>query len=193
MLCRCGHSANKPFCDGAHVAAGFDGTETASKELYMDGAEVIEGNGITLYDKTDLCIGAEFCDRFGGIWNLTRVTAENAGVSDPAEAADLAKKARAAAVEEALLCPSGRLVMHDVRDGDVALEPTLEPSIALIEDPIYGASAAIWVRGGIPIFDEKGEPYEVRNRVTLCRCGHSENKPFCDGRHYPAEFNDGLV
>ena len=33
----------------------------------------------------------------------------------------------------------------------------------------------------------EGKLYEVRNRVTLCRCGKSTNKPFCDSSHYPEE------
>jgi CDGSH-type Zn-finger protein len=41
----------------------------------------------------------------------------------------------------------------------------------------------IWVRGGIPIESAKDEIYEIRNRVTLCGCGRSSNKPFCDGTH----------
>ena len=34
-----------------------------------------------------------------------------------------------------------------------------------------------------------GETYEVRNRVTLCRCGASMNKPFCDGSHKRTGFS----
>jgi CDGSH-type Zn-finger protein len=35
-----------------------------------------------------------------------------------------------------------------------------------------------------------GFRYEIRNRVTLCRCGASKNKPFCDGTHAAIKFRD---
>lgn len=48
----------------------------------------------------------------------------------------------------------------------------------------------LWVRGGIPVESSDGATYEVRNRVTLCRCGRSSNKPFCDGTHKGVGFRD---
>ena len=175
-LCRCGESKNKPFCDGAHVAAGFEGKRLAPHSRYIDEAEDFQGDGITLLDAPRLCIGARFCDRAGGVWNLTEDSA------DP--------DARKIAISEAELCPSGRLTM--VEDAShSAFEIEYEPSIALIEDPYGKASSAIWVRGGIPIFDEQGEQLDIRNRVTLCRCGKSRDIRFCDGTHYQVRFNDG--
>jgi CDGSH-type Zn-finger protein len=193
-LCRCGHSENKPFCDGAHVAAGFDGTETASKDDFLDAAEVLRGTDLTMYDNKSFCIGAGYCHGIGSAWALSQVDGNtDVGIDDKAEAQAFVEKAHEIAILEVAECPSGRLVLERTKTGEV-IEPDFgQPSIALIEDTSRGISAALWVRGGIPIFDEAGEAYEVRNRVTLCRCGQSSNKPFCDGRHYEAGFSDNLL
>jgi hypothetical protein len=64
------------------------------------------------------------------------------------------------------------------------IEPMFEPPIGVVLDSHTGLDGALWVRGGIPIESADGKKYEVRNRVTLCRCGKSENKPFCDSRTF---------
>ncbi|MCL2379315.1 MAG: CDGSH iron-sulfur domain-containing protein [Coriobacteriia bacterium] len=196
MLCRCGKSKNKPYCDGTHAAIGFDGYETATMQPYERDAEVIQGDGIALHDNQSFCVGAEFCDRLGGVWNLVQATVENVGERNPEKATQVVQKAQKIATEQACNCPSGRLVMHKTLDdgSELIIEPDFgEPNIVLIEDVDYGASGAIWVRGKIPIYSADGNPYEVRNRMTLCRCGASSNKPFCNGAHYSINFDDGLV
>jgi CDGSH-type Zn-finger protein len=37
-----------------------------------------------------------------------------------------------------------------------------------------------------------GYVYESRARMTLCRCGNSQNKPFCDGTHAAIGFRDAF-
>jgi hypothetical protein len=69
------------------------------------------------------------------------------------------------------------------RETNKPIEPEFAPSIGLIEDTAKQVRGPIWARGGITVVSADGEPYEVRNRVTLCRCGRSNNKPFCDGSH----------
>lgn len=171
-LCRCGQSRNKPFCDGTHMRVDFDGTETASRKPYLKQAKEINGPALKLTDAEILCASARFCHRAGGIWNLV-------------PRSDNPKDGKTAA-EEARRCPSGRLVVWDRKTGKPD-EPKLERSIGLIEDPPIGVSGPIWVRGGIPIESADGKTYEIRNRVTLCRCGKSSNKPFCDSSHYSEE------
>jgi CDGSH-type Zn-finger protein len=167
-LCRCGRSENKPFCDQSHLTAAFDGTETASRAPYLDQAKTFDGPVMDLTDAEELCASARFCDPEGGIWDLIGKT------DDP--------QTRATVTREAGHCPSGRLVAR-LRATGSAVEPDFEPSIGLIEDTARKRRGPIWVRGGVPIVSADGETYEVRNRVALCRCGRSGNKPFCDGSH----------
>ena len=169
-LCRCGQSKNKPFCDGTHIRISFDGTETADQEPYTSQVKEIDGPTLKLNDAEILCASARFCHRAGGIWNLVPQSSN--------------EEARRIAVEEACDCPSGRLVVCDKKTGR-KFEPEMERSIGLIEDPQLQCNGPIWVRGGIPIISADGKIYEVRNRVTLCRCGKSSNKPFCDSSHFP--------
>lgn len=174
-LCRCGCSQTKPFCDGSHDACGFKGDETAAHDPYFESATCIDGPGVRLRDVRALCAEARFCDREGGLWNLVK-RADEPGVRELIE--DMAGK-----------CPSGRYVACDF-GADEPVEPLFEPSIGLVEDPQLGVAGPLWVRGGIAVIGADGSAYEVRNRMTLCRCGSSKNKPFCDGSHIGAGFSD---
>jgi CDGSH-type Zn-finger protein len=175
-LCRCGQSANKPFCDGTHLVVAFDGTETASMAPYLEQADVFEGPTTDLTDAQPFCAGARFCDPDGAIWNLIEQT----------DSVDAQEKVK----HQSGHCPSGRLVVWD-KTTRKPYEPVFEPSLGLVQDPVAGVSGPIWVRGEIPIVSADGQAYEIRNRVTLCRCGASANKPYCDGSHITIRFRDG--
>ena len=173
-LCRCGQSGNKPFCDSTHKKVHFDGTETAGREPYREQAEVMQGPSMSLTDAENLCAFARFCDPNGKVWKLVKT-------DDPT--------ARRHFVKQTGDCPSGRLVAWDNETGE-PIEPKLDPSIALVEDPAQECAGPIWVRGALQIIGSDGFEYELRNRVTLCRCGASQNKPFCDGSHASIKFRD---
>jgi len=175
-LCRCGKTKTPPFCDGSHIKANFDGTETASKKKYDEMAVKYEGAELVLKDVDELCALGRFCERAGNVWNLT--TQKND------------KESIATAIKEACDCPSGRLVMVEKKTGQ-EIEPTLEPSIGVVEDEPGEVSGPYWVKGGVQIESESGQKYEKRNRCTICRCGKSENKPFCDGTHYEINYKIG--
>jgi len=172
-LCRCGHSHSKPFCDGTHKKVGFDGTETASRAPYREQAQLTEGPVLALSDAQPLCAFARFCDPNGQVWSQVERTDE--------------AQVRAMFIRQVNNCPAGRLVAWDRATGK-PIEHALPVSIGLIEDPAEGASGPLWLRGGIPVASADGFTYEVRNRVTLCRCGASKNKPFCDGSHAAIKF-----
>jgi CDGSH-type Zn-finger protein len=176
-LCRCGHSEQKPFCDGSHAKVGFEGEETASRTPYIEAAQLFEGPEMLLADSESLCAFGRFCDPKGQVWTQVMET------DKPAIRADF--------VRQVGNCPAGRLVAWDKKTGK-PLEPELPLSIGLVEDPEQRCSGPLWLRGGIEVVAADGGKYELRNRVTLCRCGASKNKPFCDGSHAAVKFRDGL-
>ncbi|MGH9252103.1 MAG: CDGSH iron-sulfur domain-containing protein, partial [Acidimicrobiales bacterium] len=87
-------------------------------------------------------------------------------------------------------CPSGALSLAvDEHDGRSEVDQDREPAIEVSKDGPYRIS------GAIPLLDAQRNPVP-RNvgasleHYSLCRCGHSQNKPFCSGMHWYVEFHD---
>jgi len=173
-LCRCGKTKTPPFCDGSHLKSGFNGKETASREKFETGAKKIKGPSLDLLDNEPLCAKARFCYSYNeDVWDLTR-EADKEGE-------------RKNVIKRTHNCSAGRLVVRN-KDSHTDIEPGLAEEISLTEDPSRDVSGPLWVKGGVEIESEDGYKYEKRNRVTLCRCGNSKNKPFCDGSHIRCQY-----
>jgi CDGSH-type Zn-finger protein len=172
VLCRCGGSAAKPYCDGTHLANAFDGTETAPTSRYDERAKSYQGTGFTLQDDRGICEHARFCTHAATtVWKMVK-----SGATE-----DSLTRAQVLAIAEH--CPSGALTIRLDGDDD-DLEPDLPVGIGVVDDGPY------FVTGGVGVTRSDGEPFETRNRVTLCRCGGSQIKPLCDGTHRTNGFRD---
>ena len=166
LLCRCGDSSGKPFCDASH-AGTFAPTDSASGS-YDERATDLGGAGITVRDDRSICVHAGFCGtRVTNVWKEVANTDEST--------------VRAQVISMVERCPSGALTFRF--DGE-DVEPLLAAAIGVIDD------GPLWVTGRIPITNSDGTTVEIRNRVTLCRCGASGNKPLCDGSHKEVGFTD---
>ncbi len=171
-LCRCGGSSNKPFCDGTHTGNGFDGTETAPAGGYASRARVMPGTGITVADDRSICEHAGFCgNRQANVWDMLG----GSGTEDSITRAQVM-----AMVER---CPSGALTYRLEPDG-ADVEPDLRREIGVVDD------GPLFLSGSVRVERADGTVQETRNRVTLCRCGASKNKPLCDGSHRDIGFRD---
>lgn len=169
-LCRCGQSGSKPYCDGSHNSAAFDGTETAPREGFTDRAEITSGTEMELLDDESLCTHAGYCVTKGNnVWKMVGQT------DDP--------QVRERFETMVGHCPSGRIAYRSVGEDDLT-EPDLPNQIGVADNGPYV------VTGGVEIHGADGEAYEVRNRVSLCRCGASGNLPFCDATHTDIGFTD---
>lgn len=171
-LCRCGYSATKPFCDGAHGPYHFTGE--ARIDIAATRARAYTGQTVTVRYNEAICAHVGDCTRgLPGVFDTTR---------RPWIAPDGADPERVIAAVRS--CPSGALSY-----ATTAVEPTTEadrePKITVLKD------GPLAVDGGVEL--ESGVRAEAasRDRYTLCRCGASRAMPFCDGSHTTVGFRDG--
>lgn len=170
-LCRCGGSANKPFCDGTHTRISFDGRKLDDR--VPDRRDNYAAGRLTIHDNRGICAHAGFCS--AALPAVFRTHDEP--FIDPT-AADID-----AIVAQVKHCPSGALSYSIDREEyrDLARAPT----ITISADGPYYVTGGIQLIGGDP-----GAEGASTEHYALCRCGGSKNKPFCDGTHWYNSFHD---
>lgn len=164
-LCRCGQTGNAPFCDGSHNREGFDGTCAARGE--GDKAVVVwEGRNIKTFYNPNVCMHVLYCKPL-----KTLRKAELDG--DDGAAETIAKVV--------MTCPSGALT-YEAKDPEKVPAPEVPATCDV--DVQRGGEVRIKVPFEINAALHEGQPTD---RATLCRCGLSANKPWCDGKHRERE------
>ena len=174
-LCRCGGSANKPFCDGTHQKNGFSGAKLA--ERGTDQRQSYEGKNITIHDNRSICAHAGHCTE--GLAAVFKYGSE--------PWIDASSAAAEAIIETIRRCPSGALsyTLEGIQGEEQSPEQPQEPSITVTQDGPYA------VEGAAHLVEQSWAQGASIQHFTLCRCGASKNKPFCDGTHGSIGFKDG--
>lgn len=167
-LCRCGGSNKKPFCDGTHKKIGFSGKREVSG---AHGSTIAyAGREITIHDNRSVCAHIGNCTDHSP--DVFRMKTEpwidpNGGPRDKT----------AATIRT---CPSGALgyTIGGQREPAAASEPGID---VLKDGPYFVSGGAVLKADPAPLNSE---------HYTLCRCGASKNKPYCDGSHWERKFKD---
>ena len=169
-LCRCGGSKNKPYCDGSHKHNGFSDAREADgsddRRLSYVGAR------ITIHDNRGICAHAGYCtDNLKSVFRM----GEEPWIDPDGASAE-------AIVDVIKQCPSGAL-SYSI-DGEEFRHPEREAKIRVLKNGPYMVS-------GVALAEHELGDGVSEGRYTLCRCGASKNKPFCDGSHWDIGFDDG--
>ena len=166
-LCRCGASKNKPFCDGEHLNIEFSSEELDNQ--IEDKRDSYQGKSITIHDNRRICAHAGYCtDELSSVFHFKQEQAIDPESATVKEIIAIIKK-----------CPSGALSYSINNEEQIESE---EVGIFIAPNGPYVVS------GDCELLDTKWCEGALHNKYTLCRCGGSKNKPFCDGTHSKIEF-----
>lgn len=130
---------------------------------------------ITIQWKPALCIHSTLCWRGEG--GLPQVFNPRERPWIKPEAAD-----SATIIAHVAKCPSGALSYYA---NNAVAEPTLEIAETIVESLPNGP---LLVYGNIRIKDAAGTETQKNKVTAFCRCGASNNKPYCDGSHTKISF-----
>ena len=175
-----GQSAIKPFCDGTHANIGF--SDAKDPERVPGKRDTYVGQQVTIFDNRGICQHSGFCT--GRLATVFRLHDEPFVAPSGGRMDEIIRAVRD--------CPSGALSYAlDGEEARAAVDHhgTRKPMIAVSKDGPYRVTGDIPLiaHDGIDIVREEGASGE---HYALCRCGHSQNKPFCSGMHWYAEFRD---
>jgi CDGSH-type Zn-finger protein/truncated hemoglobin YjbI len=179
-LCRCGGSSIKPQCDGSCASNGFN--DLKDPQRVPDRRDTHHGQQVTILDNRGICQHSGFCtDRLASAFRTGTepFVAPSGGRMD-----EIIRAVRD--------CPSGALSY--AIDGAEAREQvdwngTRQPAIEVTKDGPYRVIGRVSLIGADGTPEPRGQGASLEH-YALCRCGHSQNKPFCSGMHWYVGFRD---
>jgi CDGSH-type Zn-finger protein len=192
-LCRCGASNNKPFCDGTHATIGFssenkgtekDGNGEEKNKVIKDKRKDYAGEKITVHDNRRICSHAAEC--VNNLPSVFRLNARPWINPDGANVEEIINTIRK--------CPSGAL-SYSIDGIEHRDQNDRNPMVTVSKDGPY------LIIGGVELIGGDANNNNIiqhgdgasKEHYTLCRCGASNNKPFCDGMHKVINFKDDRI
>jgi CDGSH-type Zn-finger protein len=181
-LCRCGASNNKPFCDGTHGKIGFSSENKEEEAVNENQQHIVKdkrknyvGKKITIHDNRKICSHAAEC-----VNNLPSVFKLNARPWISPDAVEIEE-----IINTIKKCPSGAL-SYSLDGIEYRDQNERKPMITVSKDGPYHVTGSINLIGDNIQWAEGSS----KEHYVLCRCGASNNKPFCDGMHRLINFKD---
>lgn len=168
-LCRCGGSSTKPFCDSTHKRIGW--TDEPSPDRVPDRLDRYEADGVTILDNRGVCAHVGSCvARLPEVFGHDRPWIKPQGATSE-RIMDTIRR-----------CPSGALAYELAGRAHTAFND--------VEEIVVSKDGPYLVRGGVRLEGAALGEGQGSEHYTLCRCGASKNKPFCDGTHSSIGFRD---